>query len=228
MCKQRMLIKISFVTVCISFFFVYYWKCPWCIFKVSYEILNHVQESTSSLTVNNSCLEGTDCVNHLKVSSSTSVLVNQRVFCSCWYFAQTHTVKKSRRISALLRSQLTFLFDASLNPQLLPLEFYTRPANRRHFGGNVTEHCTCRFAFFFSSFFFSCLMKHVWPSLTRIDSAWHLDATWDSKHMLQSTLLRTAVRTHTRTWADEDFICAASHERKPSSRASSALFRATR
>lgn len=144
------------------------------------------------------------------------------VFCT-----NSHS-EKSRRISALLRSQLTFLFDASLNPQLFPLEFYARPANRRHFGGNVWQNTAPAASLFFSSFFFSCLMKHVWPSLTRIDSAWHLDATWDSKHMLQSTLLRTAVRTHTRTWTDEDFICAASHERKPSSRASSALFRATR
>lgn len=111
-------------------------------------------------------------------SSSTSVgLVNQLLF-----------------VEVFCRN---FFFDSTINSQLSLLEFDTRPANRQHFGWNMWQKTApaCRFCFFLPSSLFLDLLKHVGPSLTPIDSAWHLDATWDSKHMLQSTIPRKAVRS---------------------------------
>lgn len=144
------------------------------------------------------------------------------VFCT-----NSHSEKKPSHLSAAAIAADVFIWRLTqpavvtvgvLHPSCQPTALWWKC--------DRTLHLPLRFFFFFFLFFVPYETRLT--SLTRIDSAWHLDATWDSKHMLQSTLLRTAVRTHTRTWADEDFICAASHERKPSSRASSALFRGTR
>lgn len=137
-------------------------------------------------------------MNHFKASSSTFIGLEQESMCLFSHVSILSRLTRWNNLSFcfvfwLHHHRLAVVTVGVWHPSCQPTALWLK---------YVTENCTCHLVFFPPHppplLFFSDLLKHARPSLTPIDSAWHLDATWDSKHMLPSTIPRTAVRsTHT-------------------------------
>lgn len=134
-----------------------------------------------------------DCVNHF-LWRFCDLWINAFI-CSCIYFVQTRMKMffshHSWAYFFCLHHQLAVVTVGVRHPSCQPTALCWNMWQK-------TAPAASFFFFFFPSSIFWDLLKHVRPSSTRIDSVGHLDATWDSKHMLQSPIPRKAVRsTHT-------------------------------